>query len=68
MFPNDNICTLKAAKNAAKSIFQRYAPTETSTSSELNDSGLTKMMKDTYETMNLGKDKVIKVMNQVFWM
>ncbi len=25
MFPNDDICNVRAAKNAAKRIFQRYA-------------------------------------------
>ena len=28
MFPNDNICTVKAAKKAAKSILEKYTPVD----------------------------------------
>ena len=33
MFPNDDICNVKAAKNAAKRIFDRYNKTNDSKNS-----------------------------------
>ena len=52
MFPNDDICSSRQAKQAARRIFEKY---QSNTKSDIGESEVSNLMKDTYKALNMGK-------------
>jgi len=52
MFPNDDICNVDAAKQAAQRVFRRYR-NRTAAEGGLGSSEVNRLMKATYEAINM---------------
>ena len=53
MFPDDDICSVEAAKNAAQRLFRRYKNRENKEQPSLGKVEVNKLMKATYEAINM---------------
>ena len=51
MFPDDEICSAKQAKLAARRIFEKYQKPKTN---DIDNTGVSELMKDTYQALNMG--------------
>ena len=53
MFPNDDICSVEAAKNAAQRLFRRYKNTSSKTQPVIGKEEVNKLIKATYDAINM---------------
>ena len=49
MFPNDDICSIKQAKEAARRIFQKYQGPK---DNNIDQDGVSTLIKDTYKALS----------------
>ena len=55
MFPNDDICNMDAAREAAQRLFKKYKNLTNKQTPDLGKQQVGKLMKDTYEAINMRK-------------
>lgn len=60
MFPNDDICNVDAARQAAQRLFKKYRSSGSNEQPSLGKNEVNNLMKATYEAINMRKNIIYK--------